>query len=83
MPKLSYFNFMKESETYEFSVEHNGKIYKCSRTVSGKRRCSQTIHVSGYGSRKDPSMYGDHGYPIKGMATDAMSIALQILEGRP
>jgi hypothetical protein len=73
----------KHNETFEFTVEHNGREYKCTRTVYGIRRCTQFINVIGHGSKKDPSVYGNPGYPIKGMATDALSIVLQILEGRP
>lgn len=71
---------MKE---YDFVVEYKGKTHKCTRTVYGKRRLSQIISVIGHGSKKDPSRYGDRGYSVKGMVIDAISIALQILEGRP
>jgi hypothetical protein len=62
---------MKESNTYDFVVESKGKTHKCTRTVYGKRRLSQIISVIGHESKKDPSRYGDRGYPVKDMATDA------------
>lgn len=62
-----------------FSIEESGKTYECTRTVNGSTTLSQTIHVSGLGTKPDPANYGPKGHPLSSMESVARLIAHEII----
>lgn len=72
---------MKDSRTYDFTIEFNGKTYNCQREVSGKRDLYQMIYVHKFGYKQDPALYGVKGHPVETMATTARLIAFEIIQG--
>lgn len=69
----------KATETYEFTIEVEGKKYDCERRVLGTREFTQTIHVSGVGSEPDSARYGPKRHRPEGMESIAKQIAREVV----
>jgi hypothetical protein len=64
---------------YDFTVDVNGRTYKCEREVTGKRVMRQIIHVIGVGSKDDSANYGSKHHPPVTMPGIAKIIAHEII----
>jgi hypothetical protein len=62
-----------------FEVTTGGRVYQCSRTVTGARALRQSVHVEGCGSKPDPAEYGRDGHPESSMVGVAMLIAHELI----
>ncbi|MDP9123515.1 MAG: hypothetical protein M3N82_02770 [Pseudomonadota bacterium] len=62
-----------------FEVTAGGRVYRCSRTITGARGLRQSVHVEGCGSKSDPAEYGRDGHPESSMAGVAMLIAHELI----
>jgi hypothetical protein len=72
----------KAREIIPFTIEVDGKTYKCERVVSGTREYTQVIHVLGVGSEADSARYGPKHHRPTGMESLAAQIAREIVQKR-
>jgi hypothetical protein len=70
----------KQRQRYEFTVEMNGKTYRCVREVEGARVLHQSVSAHGIGSENDGARYGAKHHPIVSMEGIARLIATQIIK---
>jgi hypothetical protein len=67
---------------YSFTLELNGRVYRCESRVTGNTLLRQTIHVEGVGSKRDIARYGPpNRHPPEVMPVIARMIAREILLG--
>lgn len=67
-------------DKHDFTVEVDGKTYKCHRLVSGTRALTQRIYVTGCEeSKADDVRYGQRGRPESTMEGIAKMIAREII----
>jgi len=69
----------KAREIIPFTIDVDGKTYKCERVVSGTREYTQVIHVLGVGSEADNARYGPKRHRPTGMESIATQIAREIV----
>ena len=69
----------KARQIIPFTIQVDGRTYKCERIVSGTREFTQIILVLDIGSEVDTARYGPNRHPPASMESIAEQIAREIV----